>query len=536
MTTRYLLSLMCLAVLPLSGALPAQPPAAVDPEPRLSFRFGQNMRFGLTVLKDGTGKAVNKRLTYSGDGDTNSTVLKIDDKVIEFGGPAGKWLEKDVKFSNGSKSVWAVDGIHVSQILEIVPSQQPVEVAPGVRKRLLDTCLIRYVIENKGDKNHAAGLRIQVDTLIGSNDGVPFAVPTLKELVNTFKDFPTAKDVPEFVQALEVPNLQNPGTVGHMTLKLGGGLELPSRVSLTRWPRSNFVAWDVPLTPMGTDSAVVIYWSADHVLRPNDKRELGFAYGLGSVSSGEGTGKLALTVNGSFRAEEPFTVTAYVQNPVRDQTVTLELPSGLERVEGKATEPAPPPTAGAKETSIINWKVRAERAGQYLLKVRSSTGVEQSQPVTIQAGVIPDGGKLLLAVSGPLAVGKIFTLTATVEKPLPKQKLTLTLPAGLERLEGKEEQTVTGGDSSVVWKVKAQKAGDFTLRVLSSPGNEESKAIKIVGPKTDVDLLDARRALQMSVGNLAEDLILDMDGDGRVTSTDAAIILQRVADQIRKGK
>lgn len=40
--------------------------------------------------------------------------------------------------------------------------------------------------------------------------------------------------------------------------------------------------------------------------------------------------------------------------------------------------------------------------------------------------------------------------------------------------------------------------------------------------------LDAMNALKMSVGNLPVDLVADVDGDRRVTSRDATIILQRV--------
>ena len=63
-----------------------------------------------------------------------------------------------------------------------------------------------------------------------------------------------------------------------------------------------------------------------------------------------------------------------------------------------------------------------------------------------------------------------------------------------------------------------------------------TKSIVVRRELTEPTLLDAQRALQMSVGNLAEDLILDVDHDGRVTARDAGIILQRVAERARKGQ
>src|SRR5262249_11339817 len=148
-------------------------------------------------------------------------------------------------------------------------------------RRFYDTVLVRYRILNKDARAHKVGLRIQVDTLIGNNDGVPFTVPGIG-LVTTFADFRRARDIPDFIQALEIPNINNPGTVAHMTLKLGGKIEAPGRVSLTHWPGFGFTPWEVPLQPLGGDSAVVLYWY-EKTIQAGEKRELGFAYGLGSV-------------------------------------------------------------------------------------------------------------------------------------------------------------------------------------------------------------------------------------------------------------
>src|SRR5262249_43167513 len=256
------------------------PVAEIDPNPHVTFNYlgrSDPKRFGVVSLRD------RKRLTFSDDGGTNTSVVNINGQTGEFGAAAGRWLERDVKLPpdprrearNGSRSVWAVGGVHFTQVLEVVPSKQPVNVG-GMRRRVLDTVLIRYVVENKDREQHTVGMRIQVDTLIGNNDGVPFTVPGLPGLVNTFADFRTPDQVPDFIQALEIPNLQNPGTVAHMTLKLGGGVEPPGRVSLTHWSGGD-LNWEVPVRHMGGDSAVILYWEP-RPLRPGARREFGFAY------------------------------------------------------------------------------------------------------------------------------------------------------------------------------------------------------------------------------------------------------------------
>jgi hypothetical protein len=361
--------------------------AAIDPEPRISFQVAPDMRFGLTALKDVQGNILNKRLTYAHDGRTNSTVLKIDGRVLTLGDFSGKWVEK-APFAHGHKAVWQSGPVKVSQILEIVPSQQPA-IADGRPKRLLDTLLVRYLIENTDSKEHAAGLRFLLDTLIGTNDGVPFTVPGVG-LVQTFKDFPNPADVPDFIQALEFGNLQNPGTVANLTLKMGGNTEPPTRISLTAWPNDrtgNYRPWDVPLFDFSRvrDSCVVVYWN-ERPLKAGEKRELALAYGLGRVSSSQATGgKLGLTLNGPFVPGESFSLTAYVKNPVKGQTLTLELPAGLELTAGKQTESAEVLKFGeATDTALVTWKIKARAVGTYTITVRTSTGIEQRQPVTIQ--------------------------------------------------------------------------------------------------------------------------------------------------------
>ena len=225
----------------------------IDEGPRLAFDYDPMMHFGLTVIKDAYGDPVSKRLTFAPDGATNSTLIHIDNKFFEFGGPEGLWAPKVAKFPNGSRSTWATSNssLMIHQVLKIVLSEQPVTVAKGVRQRILDTCLIRYEIQNIDTRDHWVGLRMVVDTLIGSNDGVPFAVPTMRGLVDTCKDF-HGVEVPDFIQALEVHDLKDPGTIAHMTLRIAD-LETPTRVSLTLWPGySPFWSrkWNVPLEPM----------------------------------------------------------------------------------------------------------------------------------------------------------------------------------------------------------------------------------------------------------------------------------------------
>jgi hypothetical protein len=480
---------------PEEGGGPVAPGAdvPVDPTPLIDYAFeNKTQRVGITALRvrnrDGTFSA--KKITFREDGSTGNTRLKIDSREGDLAPPNGTWIVRRQELPNDpaakkwkrTKSVFKKGNIEVTQVVEVVPSKQPVEIAPGVRKRQLDTVLVRYLIENKDETAHRIGLRVMVDTLIGDNDGVPFTIPGMPGMVDTKADFRDSAragvQIPDFIQALEVPDLQNPGTVAHMTLKVGGRVENPNRVSLTRWPLSN-CPWEVPLKDMEGDSAVAIYWN-EMLVDPGGRRELGYGYGLGGVTSTEGGGKLGITLGGSFEPGQVFTVTTYVTNPVPGQVLTLELPPGLEvQGDARATVPA---GQGSPPTSIVTWKAKVLQTGEHRIRVASSTGISQSKTITISPS---NAGRFTLALDGSFEPGQAFNVRATVTDPPAGQTLTLKLPPGLERVGGQEIEKVPpaagdkSGTSTVPWKVKVRDAGKHAVRVVSSTGLAQTKTITI---------------------------------------------------------
>jgi hypothetical protein len=373
------------------------------------------MRFGLVTLqeRDPRNPSRDKRLTFEEKGFTNNTVVRLDANDWLFGerpfrdkdGPVGswpgRWKERDVPLGTdsegrerqGKKSVWIYDHeqVVITQTVEIVGGDQP---------RIMDTCLVRYRIDNLDRFPHRVGLRFMLDTYIGANDGVPFTIPGASQLCDTTRDFRRTEDVPDFIQALEHEDLKNPGTIARVKLRLGGRLELPNRVTLGAWPnprlanmnpgcRQEKTMWEVPLFPIKTlppgDSCVAIYWDAKDIL-PGGSRELGFAYGLGSLSSDEGGGELALTLGGDLTPGGRFTLTAYVKRPQQGQTLTLNMPGGFEILEGGQVQQVPPlPADGSSTNSPVTWKIKApNRSGSFTLRVDSSTGVTQSQALIIR--------------------------------------------------------------------------------------------------------------------------------------------------------
>lgn len=423
------------------GVLSAEE-SLLDSEPRIRLGFHDGpkkdeydvylpkstMRFGLVMLKERDPKDATKlkRLTYDEWGRTNNTCVRIDREDWIYGHEGdnfrrgGKWKERE-RQAPLSKDKTGRERTGFRSVMldpsEHIQVTQTVEIIPGEQSRLLDTCLVLYGFENLDRAQHQVGIRFMLDTYIGANDGVPFTIPGENRLYDTMMDFPAGK-IPDFLQALEKEDLEKPGTIAHVKLKLGGRIEPPSRVTLGAWPdirfkdqvpaqfrteaaQAHITGWNVPVAPMTlmkqygapdfhADSAVVIYWH-EKPLQPGEKREVGFTYGLGSISSGEGKGKLGLTVGGSFIPGGEFTLTAYVRNPGKDETVTLTVPEGLQLSVGTGKQEVPPlPTNVATPNSPVSWKIKAGRAGKYNLKVQSSTGLAQSIAVTIRSSGIFD--------------------------------------------------------------------------------------------------------------------------------------------------
>ncbi len=362
----------------------------LDSEPRLKVQLDKDAgkHFGLVLPeKDGKEAAQPRRITADPFGRTNNTCVLVDQSAATggtlFGGSGGRWEEQE----------WVDTAMKIH-------FTQKVEVVQGVSSRLLDTCLVRYRIVNDDSAFHLVGLRVMLNTFLGSRGGGPFAVPGDPNLCGTdwASDGPA---VPDFLQAMEKDDLKNPGSVVHLGLRLGDEVEPPSRMTLGAWPdrRLRDVAdaphalgertlWDVPVRSMKLldppNAAVVLYWDEKR-LEPKAVREVGFTYGLGTLAAGEGKGQLAVTAGGSFAPGGAFTVLAYVREPAAGQTVALELPEGLSLSAGSRERQEVEPVSAEVRFRPVAWRVKAANAEKhYVLKVVSSTGVSQSLTVFVK--------------------------------------------------------------------------------------------------------------------------------------------------------
>jgi hypothetical protein len=387
------LALVLAAIAPGDGQEPARPvkvvitdgqslaaDAPVDPTPRITAAY-QGMSFGLTVGPTRITRTPNASVV---------PLLRIDDQITTRPGfdpftkvyarleplPPGRSGKKRL----GTRSLWVVNNLHITQRVELVPSQLPDDAPPG-QKRKLDTVRVSIGIENQDGRDHKVAYQVFIDTMIADNDGALFASPTTAPgeiLDGVLLEGPR---VPAYLQVLERPDLQNPGFTAVLTLKFAGKVEGPSRVMLAN-PRLRDAPWDALPQKAGGDSAVVLFWGS-RSLKHGEKRTMAWAYGAGIACEPEPDDNITLTLEGSFEPGKLFSVLATVDAPVPGQVLTLELPAGMERVEGGERQPVPAPQAAG--TSAVLWKAQVTQLGDFEVKVRSSTGVTHVKNVSVQA-------------------------------------------------------------------------------------------------------------------------------------------------------
>jgi hypothetical protein len=403
-SSRVVVGMGLLAVL--AAAVPGEPPSGpfkvqvddgkvvigeailpVDLTPRIAIGQSGSFAFGLSVN--------GQRICCSPNGSIWGAI-RIDGQIhhMNFGqvvggkaaprglppGPFGKrrlGFQTDVQYGK----------IHLAQVVEIVPSKPSARAAYVGQKRPLDTCRISYFVHNQDSQAHAIDYRASIDMMINNNDGALYASPTTHpgQVLNGVAL--EGKKFPDYLQALERPSVTDPGMVATMTFKHSRGVGPNKAVLSNLGAVSGFgqQMWDIAAQPAG-DSACALYWNG-HNLKPGEKRELVWSYGGGLASDPENEGKVLLGLGGSFEPHKLFTVTATVEDPVPNQALTLELPAGLELVEGPAIQPVPLP--GTEGSSAVLWKGRVRLVGDYEIKVHSSTGTQLSKRVRIEPYPIP---------------------------------------------------------------------------------------------------------------------------------------------------
>jgi hypothetical protein len=349
-----------------------EPILPVDPALGINLTTFGSMSWGLKTM-DG------KRLTFS-DGSA-FTSFKIEGNVVNPGAqPQPLPPKKGSKTPrHGSMFSFQFKDIHVTGIHEVVPSKLPGPPKAG-QKRKMDTVLFKYVIENKGNQETKVAMRMRMDAYNWTTDGPALWAPTT--LPGKILDGVAVegKQIPDYMISIQNRDLKNPGHLAYFTFNQGGRWEPPSKVVVTSHGAFD-MGWEVNIQANQFDTDFVLFW-AEKPLKPKEKRVIMYGYGTGLATNPDNEGRITTTFGGSMEPNKSFTLTAFVDDPVESQNLTLILPSGMKLLDGKVTQPVPPPDN--ENRSVVVWKCRVLQAGSHSLQIRSSNGVTLTKTVNIE--------------------------------------------------------------------------------------------------------------------------------------------------------
>lgn len=283
---------------------------------------------------------------------------------------------------NQSITKWIVGAnILLTQILSLVSTAQGGD---------LDTVEIRYEVENNDATPHDIGLRIMLDTMLGTNDGAPFRVSGVGDITNeTEFNGPNMPEYCDIFDDLSSPTIQAKGTL------IGGAATRPDRLVFAHWPRLVATPWDFQIdsaSAVTLDSAVGIYWNPV-TMNPGTKKTYVTYYGLSKMSVvTEGNFTVALSSAdaltrgaGNVLGPNPFYITSYIQNSgngnISDTAATLTLPNGLQLEPGEVQTKTLGTLTPSQQVQV-SWLVRATDTVQGGLTFQvdvSGTGVSPVQ-------------------------------------------------------------------------------------------------------------------------------------------------------------
>ena len=343
-----------------------------------SYKLLQKQSFGNVPIGKGV-RGGYGRLTYAEDGSSNNLMTMIDGVAINVKFPVTSFRELEPV--DGEGKAWKnfvsdkTLGIDISQTLKIVEGEQSGN---------LDTVIAKFTLTNNSRKNHNFSFRYMLDTFIGSNDGVPFTIPNFNGLCNTFANFNTPSVIPEYIEALEFPNLANPGTVAHLGTVVSakyGNFAPMSQVLLTAWPGTN-CGWLVPIDPFRRDSAIVMYWKPA-IVKPGESYECAFSYGLQPLTKSVGANGIAISTGGVFEKGKNAIIIAYIDQPKIGDFVTLDLPEGL-KISTKTPIKQKIKFIPGQPYGQVTWQIKLEEDGMKKVTILRSNGVSLSKEIRVR--------------------------------------------------------------------------------------------------------------------------------------------------------
>ncbi len=230
----------------------------------------------------GTASGQNLLFGYPDGIWSSFTTIRIDTDgvIVIYGDNNGTYLQDptdgfDVNGNSTNVSKWMINNIEITQQLTIVDNPRT-----GKNK---DTIEIKYIIKNTRVTDASIGLRIMLDTQLGTNDNSPMLVEG-EGRITTEKEWSGAF-VPE--AWLTLNDYYNPLIKAEGNLK-SASATIPDRLIIGQWNFLNSNAWDYSIDPtyVITDTAAAMFWNPVNYSSGQERTYIMY-YGIPDVSGAE---------------------------------------------------------------------------------------------------------------------------------------------------------------------------------------------------------------------------------------------------------
>lgn len=438
---------------------------------------------------------------------TSYTTVRIDGENFVFGAQTRKRAGKGARFGTEILPPTKKDNEIIETIYsykDFINVKQQLTFTRSPSTKMKDTALIKYIINNLDDKPHNVGLRIVIDTMIGTNDAAPFrlldrAIITETQIVGD--------EIPDFYQAFD--SLIDPKVIAQGNLR-GGGITPPEKIIFSNWGTLADNLWEFPYEEGRNfmrageeeyDTAVALYWY-EKILNPNEELIISTSYGLGGITTAAGKLSIGITAPAEISPSKKrgFLIVAYIENTggfdAKDVKLQLILPNGINLFDESPIREFVEIKAG--DSIQTAWKAYATGKKQgtvpLILKVSSSNVEEnqvsrdifiQSPPVLNHKVILPKELKVVEGYYFPESFKFKLLIINEGESSIENFRANLILPEGIiftrREVPARVSSLIEGkGKEEFVWNIKAdgKKSGNLKFSVFITSDDTPDKFIE----------------------------------------------------------
>ena len=432
---------------------------------------------------------------------TSYTTIAIDGKVYGFGTQTLKRAGKKALYGQVTNTLVTKNTMIATSKFAELTATQTLSLFRNPLTNVKDAVLIEYQLRNESKVTRNIGLRIMMDTMLGTNDAAPFRIG--EEAVISEKKY-SGKDIMDYWQSFD--SLASPNIIAQGILRYApANLTPPDELILMNWGSLADQPYRVKVNEGASfiregedepDTALALFFEKKP-LGPNQVRSYRTVMGLGGVSLAPGDLALGLTAPSMLAITDPntYSIIAYISNTggftATNAKVTLKLPAGLTLESGQlSTDVSDILPGGSRQLMfVIKLDPKFAKEGQHKMSliVSSDTLEDQVLDRLIRFTGQP---KLTLSSVGAPGIKRGFDQFVDVpfeiknESDVSISNINLNInPAppfqipSFENKQKKVELLESGQSQQILWKLKVNQWWQGAHQVKASMASDYTKEV-----------------------------------------------------------